>query len=404
MARLLLVDGENLGLRPETVHRLVAAIARLGLDIEVDDVIVFFGRAARVEEYAEGLGWDARHLTSGWAGKNAADIALTVEAVDRYHHPDRRPAGVVIGGGDFDYRPLVGYLRQRGILTRLVVLPDAGINPQLEAAVEGVERLADDSPHAVVLDAGTETASRRRVFAKLLARLVPPPETRRDLLTGVHQKLTTNGTSVRLDDLPGYPDAARCLFDGSMQGRLGSLVLVHEGVPAGLGAHRGPWLDEAELGWLAWAGARLLGHSRDRIHTSAVKAALADRAGSAPHLAANAWALAQYLARPPWFVTAGLLEGHAAPPSYLARRAAVTARVSASVLTAEEAAALEAARLSLDPSTPPGDVDVEWIATVLRHCATPPKRRPVGWTFYFDAPFAFRNASLDALADQGLVI
>lgn len=405
MYELLLVDGENVRLVPSTTHRLVAAMAGLGIDVGSDRVVVFFGNhATRVQAYVTGLGLDARHLVQGGAGKNAADIALTVEAVDSYHDEDRRPTGLAIGGGDFDFRPLVVWFADRAIGTRLVVLHDAKLNPRLVQTVRDVVRLPADSAHAPNPHKAPDLADRTAVCRALLRGLVPcEAGQRRDLLTAAEAVLRTNPQDAEPSVLGGFDDAGRCLLDGSMAGRSGPLVHVDgTGRPTGP-APGGGWVDLAETGWLAWAGARLLGESRDRIHAAAVKEALTQCAGDRPHLGVNAWALAEYLATPPWFVQAARKAGHETRPSYRGRLSAVR-NPDAARLSQFEDMALQAAR-DAAPTTDPTDVELEWVATVLSH--TDPGQQPtkgrVGWTFYYDARYQARENALTQLLARGLV-
>lgn len=132
----LLIDGDNL--RSSLAGRFIVMAARLG-PLSIKRV---YGRSAALTDWASSAGF--RLIQSG-PGKNAADMQLTIEAVDLAHKGLSR---FVICSSDHDFTPLAHYLRENGAMvlgigdTRTTedfrkacsrfeeILPEVGVRPE----------------------------------------------------------------------------------------------------------------------------------------------------------------------------------------------------------------------------------------------------------------------------------
>ena len=99
----LLVDGENIG--SEFAGKLILGAGKEGA-ITIKQV---FGHARRIPAWEAAPGY--RFVHSG-EGKNAADLLLTVGALDIFHR--RMADRFVIASSDGDFRHLATYLRENG--------------------------------------------------------------------------------------------------------------------------------------------------------------------------------------------------------------------------------------------------------------------------------------------------
>jgi hypothetical protein len=144
--RLVLVYKENVGLSLTRSETLWAILDHVDATLQADEVWVVgaHGFGTDQQQWLRGLGVKVQFLqyieTRSDGLKNGADIALAVLAVDRWH---REPfAEVGLAAGDFDFRPLLAYLRDRGCAATLLhVRPE--VPPLLADVSDKVVPLAE---------------------------------------------------------------------------------------------------------------------------------------------------------------------------------------------------------------------------------------------------------------------
>lgn len=106
----VLIDGDNIG--PKIVPVLFSHIARIGDPIVKRVYVNIAGRGARWSAAMVDRSLSPVHVSSVSPGKNAADIALTIDAMDLLHA--RRVDTYVIVSSDADYSRLATRIREEG--------------------------------------------------------------------------------------------------------------------------------------------------------------------------------------------------------------------------------------------------------------------------------------------------
>jgi hypothetical protein len=123
----LLIDGDNLP--SKSARQVIARAARLG-PLAIKRV---YGRLGGLTDWGNGAGF--RLIYSG-AGKNAADLQMTIEAVDLFH---KGFSTFVICSSDHDFTPLAHYLRESGAI--VVGLGDARATEDFRKACSRFEEV-----------------------------------------------------------------------------------------------------------------------------------------------------------------------------------------------------------------------------------------------------------------------
>lgn len=300
---LLLLDWENLGLSRRRSQVLWQAIDAGSIDVLRDDVWVVGSEQVteEVERWLHRIGVHCQRLPYIAAGdqiKNGADIALTVLAVD--HVVQNRCSRIVLGSGDFDFRPLLRYLRDRGVPTGLVFRAAQPPNTLLTELVESAVPIATGADAAGVGRQAvrhTGTTSPSPSADRVLASLCPRDATIARTRLARAGELAEGGalTLDSLEDvLRGAGDrlalAVEALTVNNDLAPRGPMVRVATERPAtDVSRAWERWVEEAVTVWVAHAIDAVVGDAEDGPFRAAVYRAAVRVIGD-DELVADAWA------------------------------------------------------------------------------------------------------------------
>jgi hypothetical protein len=256
----VLIDGENIG--PELLPQILAEACRY----DAPRVRYLYGHAARPaipswQPSAQHYGIELRHQESlNGNGKNAADLALAVDALSI--HYERGVARFCLASDDADYAPLIARLRQRGCL--VVVLGRLTAARALQTGATSFVALTTAQASPAPRTSPTQGAPREQVAAQIDKPALPRKKTTQASARGrasalaqpepdplyalvaraLAQADVTDIAWVRLNQLGQYLKQADPTFSVSQYGykQLGALVraradlfAIHEEHNAGAG-------------------------------------------------------------------------------------------------------------------------------------------------------------------------
>lgn len=172
----VLIDGENIG--PELLLHILAESCRYG----APRIRYLYGHTARAsilawQPPALHYGIELRHQANlTGTGKNAADLALTVDALSI--HYERGVTRFCLASDDADYTPLITRLRQRDCMVMVLGRPGAARALQMAAtsfvALAPTTQPATDMPPPAKLPV-SQPAANMPLPAKLPVSQVPKP-------------------------------------------------------------------------------------------------------------------------------------------------------------------------------------------------------------------------------------
>lgn len=332
---LVLIDWENVGLsrnRPELLWAILNAAHALDPPVPVW-VVGAHSFPPAAQTWLRNLGLHAEELVyihSGDKIKNGSDIAMAVRAVDTLHaRPYTRFA---LAAGDFDFRPLLMYLRGKKVRTQLIHTQASGLHKKLEAAADEVVSLGDLQNRGRNTPAGRPEGRRRTIPVPVHALLPVDPA---DIAEAVERlahaadngTLTTKAAREVIGEVAEYAGAildALCTHNElSPRGAL----LFHSSndsrnlsrLPLNLDL----WIEEASLVWVASALAALAGRSSD----AGFSAGVLDQARAHfedPSALAFAWTRMQQWGSLPRFAERAAKSGLTAPTDPCVRRDVLT--------------------------------------------------------------------------------
>lgn len=127
----LLVDGDNF---PRAgLSQIESKAARLG-EVTIRRV---FGDMTLHKDWAQETGYVAMHCATS-AGKNRADMALVISAMDMFHRG--LASTFLVVSDDRDFEPLVSHLREQGCRAERIGKQPASDNPRAQAKSMPVTR------------------------------------------------------------------------------------------------------------------------------------------------------------------------------------------------------------------------------------------------------------------------